>query len=116
MKKLLAAAATTAAVLASAPSQASPTAYTYLHYPLNAGGSAMTLVCHSGAAVNLKPGQNSAQKCGGNGWVDKVCTLLTSQAIKVRNDNTGNVTTYGSGCSTVGGGSYSTWVVKTSPV
>lgn len=92
--------------------EASTTAYTYLQY-IDKGVKPSVIIvgCHNyiGQVMNL--GQTSKAVCGGEGWVDWTQSP-SGVRVRVRNINTGNITTYGCNVrSGIGGGYYDGWLV-----
>src|SRR5438105_1612409 len=90
-----------------APASASPTAYTYVQY-IDKGvqPSVIIIGCHNYLGMVLNQGQTSKQVCGYDGWVDWTQSP-SGVLVRVRNINTGNITTYGCNVrSGIGGGYY----------
>jgi hypothetical protein len=99
-------------VAVPSPAVASAGAYTSLYHINQGGQSPIVVDCHNGRTVGVQWLQLSEGACGSDqyhGWVNNI-NANGCQVVKVRNWNTGNVTTYPAGYhGSVGGGYYDMW-------
>lgn len=119
MQKIIAALGALAVVLGlgflAAPVEASPYAYTRVHYEVKGPNLSITILCHdrtTGGIKYMSWGDDSFQKCPLSGWVDQVF-VGSCYKLRALNYNTGVVTVYPQGYDPeIPYGYYGIWVTN----